>query len=139
MRLELTFKNGNTIVLADNSAIEVSGSLYARNKFRVYAPDAGVASFFTYFSDPENLDEMLFIGYADNTDDVLFRQELAHYTIVAEIGRKLFESTNPNTGDKISSYQMYAVIEQPTPIEREEPVPDPETEEIIDILLGREE
>ena len=139
MRLELTFKNGTTLIVSENSVIEPSGSLDVRNKLRVFAPDVNLPAFVSMFSDEENLDELLFVGYVDDTDDEIFRHELHHYTIVAELGKKHFESTDPATGEKISTYLLTAVLEQPTPIEQGEPVPDPETEEILDILLGREE
>lgn len=140
MVVELTFKNGNTIRLLEESAIVPSGDVYVRNKFEVHAPDVDMTAFVLNFSDVENLDYMQFVAYSDDTTRrELFRHVLEHYTVVSSIGRKLIESTNPNTGAKQSVYHLYAVLEQPTPIERGEPVPDPETEEIVDILLGRTE
>lgn len=139
MRVELTFKDGTTIGLSSNSVLEPSGNVYVRNRFYVYAPDGYVPSFVSLFSDEDNLDEMLFIAYADDEDRVLFRHELHHYNIVAQIGRKLLEEVDTSTGEKTSYYRLYAVLEQPTPIERQEPIPDPETEEVLNILLGVEE
>ena len=138
MRVELTFKDGSSIALLDSSVLEPSGSLYVRNRFRIYVIDGNVATFVSAFSDKDNLDEMVFTAYRDDTDEIMYQYELSHYTIVADIGRKHFETTNPQTGEIVSTYQLVAILEQPTPIEREEPIPDPETEEIINILLGGE-
>lgn len=138
MRVELTFKDGSSIALLDSSTLEPSGSLYVRNRFRAYVPDGNVASFVSAFSDEDNLDEMLFTAYMDETNDIAYQYELHHYTIVADISRKRFEKTNMQTGDVETYYNLVAILEQPTPIEREEPIPDPETEEIINILLGGE-
>lgn len=137
MRIELTFKDGTSIALLEDSSIEPSTSLYIRNKLRLYVIDGNVASFVAVFSNKDNLDDMYLTAYIDN-DEILYEHHLEHYTLVSDIGRKLFQYSDAATGELISEYRLVAVIEQPTPIEREEPVPDPETEEIINILLGGE-
>lgn len=139
MIIELIFKDGTGIRLLESSSLIPSSSIYVRNQFRVHVIDGNVASFVEVFSNKYNLDEMTFIGYFDDGETVAFRHDLKYYNIVSDIGRKLFEMTNASTGETISYYNLVAVLEQPTPIERQEPIIDPEAEEVIDILMGVEE
>lgn len=138
MRVDLTFKDGTTIALLESSTLIPSGSFYVRNRFRIHVIDGNVAAFTSLFENEDNLDDMLFTGYFDDGQTIAFQHELHHYTIVSDIGRKFIEMTDTTTGEVISYYNLVAILEQPTPIEREEPIPDPETEEIINILLGGE-
>lgn len=137
MRQELTLKDGTTIALLGTSALELSGNINVRNRFYAYVIDGDVATFVSLFSDIDNLEEMTFTGY-DESGEIAYQHRLKYYNIVSSIGRDRIEKTDSETGETTFEYNLKAVLEQPTASERTEPSPDPETEEILNILLGED-
>ena len=136
MRQDLMFKDGTLIDILNESVLEPSGNAYIRNKFQIHVGDGDLAEFMTLFADPANLDEMLFTGYNDD-NEIIYQHHIYYYDIVSNIGRKLFETVNSETGTVTSVYHLVVTLEQPTAAERE--AHDHEAEEIMDILLGVEE
>lgn len=136
MTQDLMFKDGTTIDLLEDSAIQPSGSIFIRNKFLIHAQDGDLATFVALFANTDNLDEMLFTGY-NVAGEVMYQHHLYHYTIVSDIGRKYIETVDSTTGEVSSTYHLVATLEQPTAAERESH--DHEAEEIMNILLGVEE
>lgn len=137
MRYELTFNDGSSIALLEDSVIEPSNSIYVRNRLRLHVIDGNVASFVSVFDDKTKIEHMIFKAFYDE-GELAYSYDLEYYTIVADVGRKLIQTVDSQTGIVSSVYHLVAILEQPTPIEREEPIPDPEAEEIISILLGGE-
>lgn len=135
MTQTLMFKNGDTLSILNESVLIPSGSVFVRNKFSVHVEDGDFMSFLTAFSNTENLGEMLFTGLNDD-GEVMFQHHLYNYNIVSDIGRKLIETTNTETGEVTKTYHLVAMLEQPT--KSEGGGSDPEADEIVDILLGRE-
>lgn len=135
MTQTLMFKNGDTLSILNESVLIPSGSVFVRNKFSVHVEDGDFMSFLTAFSNTENLGEMLFTGLNDD-GEVMFQHHLYNYNIVSDIGRKLIETTNTETGEVTKVYHLVAMLEQPT--KSEGGGSDPEADEIVDILLGRE-
>lgn len=135
MTQTLMFKNGDTLSILNESVLIPSGSVFVRNKFSVHVTDGDFTSFLTAFSNTENLGEMLFTGLNDD-GEVMFQHHLYNYNIVSDIGRKLIETTNTETGAVTKVYHLVAMLEQPT--KSEGGGSDPEADEIVDILLGRE-
>lgn len=134
MTQTLMFKNGDTLSILNESVLIPSGSVFVRNKFSVHVEDGDFMSFLTAFSNTENLGEMLFTGLNDD-GEVMFQHHLYNYNIVSDIGRKLIETTNTETGEVTKVYHLVAMLEQPT--KSEGGGSDPEADEIVDILLGR--
>lgn len=135
MTQTLMFKNGDTLSILNESVLIPSGSVFVRNKFSVHVTDGDFTSFLTAFSNTENLGEMLFTGLNDE-GEVIFQHHLYNYNIVSDIGRKLIETTDTETGEVTKVYHFVAMLEQPT--KSEGGGSDPEADEIVDILLGRE-
>ena len=136
MTQTLMFKNGVTVQILNDSVLIPSGSTYIRNKFAVHMLDGDFTPFVTMFSDTDNMSEMLFTGYDDDGETVLFQHHLYNYNLVSDLGRKLFETTDTETGKVTKVYHLVAMLEQPT--KSEGGGSDPEADEIVDILLGRE-
>ena len=135
MTQTLMFKNGDTLSILNESVLIPSGSVFVRNKFSVHVEDGDFMSFLAAFSNTENLGEMLFTGLNDD-GEVMFQHHLYNYNIVSDIGRKLIETTDTESGEVTKVYHLVAMLEQPT--KSEGGGSDPEADEIVDILLGRE-
>ena len=135
MTQTLMFKNGDTLSILNESVLIPSGSVFVRNKFSVHVADGDFMSFLTAFSNTENLSEMLFTGLNDD-GEVIFQHHLYNYNIASDISKKLIETIDTETGKVTKTYHLVAMLEQPT--KSEGGGSDPEADEIVDILLGRE-
>lgn len=132
MTQELMFKDGTTLEILNESSLVPSGSIYVRNKIDIYVADGDLMGFLAKFSNEENLSEMLFTGY-DELGEIIYQYHLYNYKIVSEIGKKLIETANSETGEVSAVTRLIAVLEQPTAAEGGG---SEEAEEIMNILLG---
>lgn len=127
--LTLTLANGNEYEVLEETAVYPSGSPSLRSRMEVHMPPDAMAleQFAAAFSDEAATAELRLAKTVDADDeargrhkgDILFETAYRQYCIVAGVGKKRVQATDPATGLVGEAMHLVAELEQRTYIEQQ--------------------
>lgn len=115
MALKITFGNGKTYEVHNDTIVMPSGVANVRSRMEIHMAEdvMGVDEFINLMSDENNTMTMRHVATNDN-GDVLYDFTYTYYIAVSQIGKKRCDVVDTQTGEASSEYHLVAVMEQLT-------------------------
>ena len=115
MALNITFANGKTYEVLDNTVIYPSGSSNVHSRMEIHmAEDVMDLDSFVALMGDENATMTQRHVKTDDEGKVLYDYTYTYYIAVSEVGKKRCEVVNTQTGEVVSEYHLVAILEQLT-------------------------
>jgi hypothetical protein len=120
MSLNITFGNGKTYSVYDDTVIFPSNDVNVRNRMEIHMSEQIISlnDFITLMSD-ENATMTMRHVKTDTLNNVIYDNTYTYYILLAEIGKRRCDIVDVKTGTVRSAYHLVAVLEQPTAVEQE--------------------
>lgn len=117
--LQLTFNNGLTFPIHDDTVIYSAVNINSRSKMAIHIPESVMLldDFIALVSD-ENATMHMTISEIDENHNLVRETPYVYYIALAEVGKRRCDVIDVQTGAVISEYHLVAVLEQLTATEQ---------------------
>lgn len=115
MALKITFGNGKTYEVHNDTIVMPSGVANVRSRMEIHMAENAMKmdDFIALLSNEDNTMTMRHVK-TDDEGKVIYDFTYTYYIAVSEIGKKRCDVVNVQTGEASSEYHLVAVMEQLT-------------------------